>query len=734
MEAITKRVSSVLFSVPDSPSTTGGNASTDGACSTSSDLPTTPVPQRRVNSLATFDNDLKVPVSPRKVDPSTFFSDLNPDTPASEAIKAVSEIKPSRLSKFVRVPQKVRKRPRIKNLTRDVKMNRRRRRSHIKGKKIDGKHEQYALSMGMMLGIRVCVGNLDQGHKIKEGKLRMELRDFMEVEKYTFPPSGSLNTNGIHTPPHRLSHTFKFKAYAPRIFDKIRTMFGVEAGHFMLSVCGEFNFIEFISNAKSGQFFFYSHDGRYMIKTQTDAESRFLRRIMPHYYQYMVRNPHTTLTHFYGMYRVKMAHLRRNVHFVIMKSVFNTDKRIHRMWDLKGSTVGRVSGEEEGVKKDLNILNDGTKLRIGNKKKELFMAQLRSDVTFLSNLEIMDYSLLLGVHDREKAEENKRVFQEKVGKAFEEEKKRKENHASSGTVPEGLISGDPAVLRGRRFSTGEPALGLGDAFVSRSDTPMRRGRRQSLIDEGKGVSDEETCNNSDAKGSKHAVDDPVSRVSGKETSNGVNSTNNGDDFKLEMTTSSTDESIAWDSDESEYDSGVEDLDSIDEESIVSSLQISANLPLPQGGMKAGQESTNTLASLSSLRSNATSGTAHDTLKRHSNDLMVIKSLVDGVHQMPNPLTRRKDLGIESVTKLGEIEKKDANDKSAADGAFDAFGEKIPCQEIYFCGIIDILQQYNVRKQSETLFKGFVHNRKEISCVDPKWYAERFLMFIEKLLE
>jgi 1-phosphatidylinositol-4-phosphate 5-kinase len=57
-----------------------------------------------------------------------------------------------------------------------------------------------------------------------------------------------------------------------------------------------------------------------MIKTQTESESKFLRRIMPHYYAYLVKNPNTTLTHFYGMFRVKMNHLRRNVHFVIMKS------------------------------------------------------------------------------------------------------------------------------------------------------------------------------------------------------------------------------------------------------------------------------------------------------------------------------------------------------------------------------------------------------------------------------
>ena len=55
-------------------------------------------------------------------------------------------------------------------------------------------------------------------------------------------------------------------------------MFGVNEFDFLLSVCGNANFIEFISNAKSGQFFFYSSDGKYMIKTMTNVESKFLRR------------------------------------------------------------------------------------------------------------------------------------------------------------------------------------------------------------------------------------------------------------------------------------------------------------------------------------------------------------------------------------------------------------------------------------------------------------------------
>jgi hypothetical protein len=80
------------------------------------------------------------------------------------------------------------------------------------------------------------------------------------------------------TPPHKLSHTFKFKDYAPVAFAYLRRLFGVNEFDFLLSVCGNANFIEFISNAKSGQFFFYSSDGKYMIKTMTNSESKFLRR------------------------------------------------------------------------------------------------------------------------------------------------------------------------------------------------------------------------------------------------------------------------------------------------------------------------------------------------------------------------------------------------------------------------------------------------------------------------
>lgn len=47
------------------------------------------------------------------------------------------------------------------------------------------------------------------------------------------------------TPPHQLNHTFKFKDYSPHAFAYLRRMFGVNEYEFLLSVCGNANYIEF---------------------------------------------------------------------------------------------------------------------------------------------------------------------------------------------------------------------------------------------------------------------------------------------------------------------------------------------------------------------------------------------------------------------------------------------------------------------------------------------------------
>ena len=160
-------------------------------------------------------------------------------------------------------------------------------------------------------------------------------RDYMHTNTWRFKPAGTATTPPYGSP-HFTAREFEFKDYAPAVFAKLRGVFGVDTEHYLDSLCGgEANsFIEFISNSKSGQFFYFSHDKNYMIKTQSRAECQFLRRIMLHYTSHMTNNPNSMMIRFFGMHRVKLPSLRREVHFVIMNNALNVRVRGGRMYYL----------------------------------------------------------------------------------------------------------------------------------------------------------------------------------------------------------------------------------------------------------------------------------------------------------------------------------------------------------------------------------------------------------------
>ena len=100
------------------------------------------------------------------------------------------------------------------------------------------------------------------------------------------------------------------------------------------------------------------------------------------------------------MYRVKLYHLRRTVKFVVMKSVYDTDKHLHQVFDVKGSSSGRDAKPGEAVKKDNDVrraLPDGAFVFETNLRERL-RAQVQRDCLWLKSMKIMDYSMLIGVH------------------------------------------------------------------------------------------------------------------------------------------------------------------------------------------------------------------------------------------------------------------------------------------------------------------------------------------------
>lgn len=52
--------------------------------------------------------------------------------------------------------------------------------------------------------------------------------------------------------------------------------------------------------------------------------------------------------------------------------------------------------------------------------------------------------------------------------------------------------------------------------------------------------------------------------------------------------------------------------------------------------------------------------------------------------------------------------------------------------VLYLGIIDILQDYNMSKRIEHAYKSLQFDSLSISAVDPTFYSQRFLEFIEKV--
>lgn len=205
-------------------------------------------------------------------------------------------------------------------------------------------------------------------------------------------------------------YDFKFKDYAPWVFRCLRGLFRLDPADYLMSLTGKYILSELGSPGKSGSFFYYSRDYKYIIKTIHHAEHKYLRRILKDYYHHVTQNPNTLLSQFYGLHRVKMPYGKK-IHFVVMNNLFPPHRDIHQTFDLKGSTVGRDLAEDSleenprGTLKDLNWMRRKRSLEFGVSKKRMFLDQLQRDVALLKRLNIMDYSLLIGIHDLRKGNE-----------------------------------------------------------------------------------------------------------------------------------------------------------------------------------------------------------------------------------------------------------------------------------------------------------------------------------------
>ncbi|KAH9756839.1 phosphatidylinositol 4-phosphate 5-kinase 1 [Citrus sinensis] len=218
------------------------------------------------------------------------------------------------------------------------------------GQTISKGHKNYELMLNLQLGIRYSVG--------KHASILRDLKpsDFDPKEKYwtRFAPEGSKIT-----PPHQ-SVEFRWKDYCPMVFRHLRELFQVDPANYMLAICGDDALRELSSPGKSGSFFYVTQDDRFMIKTVKKSEVKVLLRMLPSYYQHVCRYENSLVTKFYGVHCVKPIGGQKT-RFIVMGNLFCSDYRIHRRFDLKGSSHGRTTDkpveeiDETTTLKDLDL-------------------------------------------------------------------------------------------------------------------------------------------------------------------------------------------------------------------------------------------------------------------------------------------------------------------------------------------------------------------------------------------
>ena len=669
-------------------------------------------------------------------------------TPAALALAANANVKVTKIQKMTKKLRSMR-RPKMKNFNIVKQLNKKTKKKrkvkhfskNFKGKVIDGLHEQYTISAGIVLGVRYCLRSQVDADGVPLEQKNITLADFSHVEKVAFPASGSTKGPNI-TPSHDLVHTFKFKSYAPRIFERLRMFFNIDTDEYRHSVCGDYNFIEFISNSKSGQFFFYSHDGKYMIKTQTKDENKFMKRILPHYFKFVTENPFTTLIRIVGMHRVKMYHLRRKVHFVIMTSVFDTPSKINTIYDLKGSLIGRCATVKEkesgGVLKDMDL--GERKLHFGN-KKTAFMIQLQKDAKFLASLNIMDYSLLVGIHDRSSRLQNIPSIVVAEG-SHSNTPFRRPSHSRSNTVDvrdEGkrvakTIEFDKVTSRHKNSS-------------KRSDSLKPESRKSSIVN----------INGEDAE------DEEDDGVEDDEEENGEEELYGDDEGEEELYGDDEGDEEDEDDEEEDDDDEYEDIDEGDSDGNDDLYRVfegfnCVDISEPISHTRSSDSLSNSFngKQLVVVDGSGARGVEGDNLstvlktrelsKNNSSQDMRQRELSRGsTNTSPNNRTNYRDvlhsamLSVNSLPTQPTDSGKYTYGPGAAkvrpwtirsDGGINSRVNNKQGNEIYYVGLIDILQQYNNRKRGETFFKAFVHDIKQISSVDPETYAERFVDFMD----
>ncbi|KAJ4843400.1 hypothetical protein Tsubulata_013306 [Turnera subulata] len=165
---------------------------------------------------------------------------------------------------------------------------------------------------------------------------------------------------------------------------------------------------------KSNVYFAKSLDERFIIKQVKKTELESFEEFAPEYFKYLTESLNSgspsCLAKILGIYQVTVKHLRggkeTKMDLMVMENLFYK-RQVSRVYDLKGSTRSRYNADTSGTNKvllDMNLVETlcTDPIFLGSKAKRSLERAIWNDTSFLASVDVMDYSLLVGVDEERK--------------------------------------------------------------------------------------------------------------------------------------------------------------------------------------------------------------------------------------------------------------------------------------------------------------------------------------------
>ncbi|KAL6712336.1 Mitochondrial distribution and morphology protein 12 [Coniothyrium glycines] len=225
----------------------------------------------------------------------------------------------------------------------------------------------------------------------------------------------SIERNLLHEKNHNIRYSFtnrgvraQCKIFYAQSFDALRRKCGV-ADRFVESLCRCSKWDS--KGGKSKSIFLKTLDDRFVLKSLSPIEVQAFFRFGPNYFAFTHQNLFKSLpsviAKMFGLFQVQIkTPTGRDFDWfmLVMENLFY-DREPNRRYDLKGSMRNRkiqATGERDEVLLDENLVDiiySETPIFVREHTKKLLKASVFNDTLFLSQNNVMDYSLMAGFDD-----------------------------------------------------------------------------------------------------------------------------------------------------------------------------------------------------------------------------------------------------------------------------------------------------------------------------------------------